>query len=554
MTSITPDPRRPRPLAARLARRDDTPEPPDTDAGADTGPADDATGYALTGIAVPFGEQYDDGYLAEQFDPACVFEGLDESKVYWQHGDIIGRVTAARITPAGLEVDLSISHTTQGDEAATLVRDGVITALSIGFEGIEYTYTDTPEGEVITWTSVRIREVSLVSFPAYEGAVITEVRSRPIPKGTPAMPDATPDLLTRAQFDETIGDLTQQLRAAQATLATMHEPREPSAPRFRSFGHFVRAYHRGDSDARKLHDDWMTAAPQHTLHERAYAGGVLADTVSRDQWVGDAIRLVDKGRKVLNSFQTAPLPTEGTSVEYGVLESNTVNVDKQLAEGDELAKGQVQVGTDNAPIGTYGGWSELSFQAVERSSVSILDLTRRAQLLAYASQTEDEVRALLRSTITANLTAGHALDLLAAPKAADWVSLFIDAFDAFEDAALPVDGLYLSKDKFKALATLEDTTGRLQFEVFGSGMNSIGRLKIADREAETAVTARILPGATPATGAFYSEQAITTFENAGAPLALEDTNITNLTRSYSVYGYLATACEIPDAILPINFA
>lgn len=564
MSNTTTEPQT-RTRYARLKTRDDAPEPPEAEP-TEEAPSDapeappaepDAeatgTGYDLTGIAVPFGETFDSGWMAEQFDPACVFEGLESTKLYWQHRDAIGKITAARPLPEGLEIDARISRTPRGDEAATLVRDGVIDALSIGFEGLDYTVSDVDGDELITWTRVRLREVSLVSFPAYESAALTEVRHRPTQKEVHPMP--APDTIDRATHDAAIGELSTQIRATQAQIATLGEQgRAAAAPRFRSFGEFIRAYHRGDTEARAMHSEWMTAAPGHALSERAYDGSVLADTVSRDQWVGDAIRLVDKGRKVLNSFQTAPLPSEGSSVEYGVLESNTVKVEKQEEEGDTLAKGKIEVGTDTATIGTYGGWSELSFQTVDRASLSVLDLTRRAQLIAYGSQTEDEVRALLAAQITSNLASGHALDLLANPKAADWVSLMIDAFDAFEDAALPVDGLYLSKDKFKQFATLADSTGRLQFEVFGTGMNTIGKLSIAGREAEGAVTAQILPGATPGTGAFYSSQAITTWENAGAPLALEDTNITNLTRSYSVYGYLATACEIPDAILPIEFA
>lgn len=532
----------------------------DTEAGAATLTEDQ--GYEFSGIAVPFGEEYARWEFREAFDPACIFDGLDTAKVFWRHDEVIGKVTGSESTDLGLMIDAKISHTQLGDEAATLIRDGVIDRLSIGFDGIEYTATLRDDGtELWTWTHVRIREVSLVPNPAYESAALTEVRHHPRQKvGT--MPRTTEDqaTLTREDFDDLRAELGEQIRATQVQIATLGDRTDPAPARFRSFGEFIRAYHTGDAEARSMYESFREAAATETLHQvRAYNGGVLADAIARDQWVGDAIRLIDKGRPVLNSFGTAPLPAEGTKLEYGVLESNTVNVDKQADEGDELAKGKVTVGTDFATVGTFGGWSELSFQTVERASVNMLDLTRRAQLIAYAQQTEAEVRALLAATISGNIAANHNLDApaLADLTAADWISLLIDASDAFQDAALPIDGLWLSKDVFKALATLEDSTGRLVFEVFGSGTNAVGKLDAPQADGLEAQLAslrvRMLPGAAAGTAAFYNSQAITTWENAGAPVALEDSNVTNLTRAYSVYGYLATAAEIPDAILPVAF-
>src|SRR5699024_11009127 len=139
-----------------------------------------------------------------------------------------------------------------------------------------------------------------------------EIRSR---KDTPAMQTPTPaaPMLTREDIAPEFEELREQLRSTQASIATIgDQKREQAAPRFRSFGEFVRAYHQGDSEARAMQQAYTEAAADHSLHDqRAYDGSVLADTIARDPWVGDAIRLIDKGRKVINSFQTAPLPAEG---------------------------------------------------------------------------------------------------------------------------------------------------------------------------------------------------------------------------------------------------
>ena len=53
---------------------------------------------------------------------------------------------------------------------------------------------------------------------------------------------------------------------------------------------------------------------------------------------------------------------------------------------------------------------------------------------------------------------------------------------------------------------------------------------------------------------FYAgnSAAITTYESAGAPFRLNDEEITNLTNSFSVYGYLGIAVSDPKALCKIS--
>jgi hypothetical protein len=67
-----------------------------------------------------------------------------------------------------------VSQTREGDEALTLINDGVVDAFSVGFNPIK-------EREVqpghIERTEVGLGEVSVVAFPAYAEAAIGGVRS-----------------------------------------------------------------------------------------------------------------------------------------------------------------------------------------------------------------------------------------------------------------------------------------------------------------------------------------------------------------------------------------
>jgi hypothetical protein len=66
-----------------------------------------------------------------------------------------------------------VSKTTAGDEALELLRDGALDSFSVGFAPIRHVKRD----KVTVRTEVALREASLVTFPAYEDALVQAVRS-----------------------------------------------------------------------------------------------------------------------------------------------------------------------------------------------------------------------------------------------------------------------------------------------------------------------------------------------------------------------------------------
>lgn len=150
-------------------------------------------GRTVVGLAVPWDTptRVSDGgapYL-EQFTRGAFSRTIAERtarvKFLAQHDRQalpIGRATALREDAAGLYAELRVSATAAGDEVLTLIRDGALDGLSIGFRPV----TPGPAvrirpGELVTRTEVRLDEISAVSFPAYEGARIAAVRAASAP-------------------------------------------------------------------------------------------------------------------------------------------------------------------------------------------------------------------------------------------------------------------------------------------------------------------------------------------------------------------------------------
>ncbi|QTF71760.1 HK97 family phage prohead protease [Arthrobacter woluwensis] len=494
----------------------------------------------FTGIGVPFGQEIEHWFGRETFDPGSVTEA-DQARVLWQHREPIGVITSTRETAEGFEVTGRISRTPRGDEAMTLLKDGVVRSLSIGFEPLEHTveHRDAAQGgDLIHWTKVRAAEFSLVTFPAYDAATVTDVRHQnPTPKGTPMPETAAPDALTRADLQPLEDALTDMGRRMDV-LGTNGEPENPAA-QWRSMGEFLRAVASGDDAAAAFH--------------REYTGGTTADTVMKDSFLGSFIKLVDDRRRIINTFQRGTLPATGNNVEYAYLKNDTTVVKEQAKEGDDLEFGKVEIDTKTAKVKTYGGYTELTLQAIERATIPVLNTTLKAMGMKYGQATEGAFRAAYKTLIASNLGGTKDTDWLALSATAspdELLELIVDASLLMDQKNFNLDGIHVSADMFKKLIRLKDGDNRLM-TVQGTGVNQVGTLNLKGVTGSLAnVPVTLLPTAAENTLAFYDAEAFETLESPGAPAQLQDQNIINLSKSFSIYGYAAITNPFPGAIIP----
>jgi|GEM_PF-1052272 len=140
-------------------------------------------GRTITGILVPFGraQRIHEG-LVEQFRTGAADHQLARPammKFAREHlklgGTLIGRAHELRNDASGLWGALRASKTTAGDEAVTLVEDGALDELSIGFRAVRS--RRLPDGTVER-VRVDVLETALVLQGAYgKGARVTGLRS-----------------------------------------------------------------------------------------------------------------------------------------------------------------------------------------------------------------------------------------------------------------------------------------------------------------------------------------------------------------------------------------
>lgn len=104
--------------------------------------------------------------------------GVDRVKFYTNHSHRqnklpIGKAISLREDPAGLVGEFYVSATRDGDEALELVRDGVLDSFSVGFAKVK---ERASKDGLVERLEVKLREVSLVAHPAYEGALVAGMR------------------------------------------------------------------------------------------------------------------------------------------------------------------------------------------------------------------------------------------------------------------------------------------------------------------------------------------------------------------------------------------
>lgn len=497
-------------------------------------------GRTLEGVAVPFGKVIDTWEGAETFDRDCVFEDVRDAKLCYQHGELIGRITASESRDDGLHITARISDTQLGRDVVSLLADGALDSLSVGFVPV---LDERDKAGITHRKRVRLLETSLVSWPAYEDAKVTGRRDLGHTEPTDNATEQEENM--DEELRERLDQISEEQRGIKAAIAkgAAAAPAIVVGGEYRTAGDYLVALHNGDQNAvdvmRECRDLIATG-----------------DTGNTATWIADDLRLIEQRRKVTNILTHDTLPDKGMTMEYNVVATDTSAVAKQAAEGDSLQFGKVTFGTKSVGIDTYGGYTTLSRQVIERSTTPMLNTALAALRNAYAKATETAVRTYLYDTIESQRDGDNKLDAPAALTAMtidQWAGLIMDAAELADDRNVNLTRLGVSKDVMAALIALKDDGNRF-FDLSGDGSDTIGDFDltgIAGRFLRLPV--QMLPGAPTGLACFIDPESVTVWESGG-PTQLSDGDPTKLTDNYSVYGYMAVAATNPSGLIPVKFA
>jgi HK97 family phage prohead protease len=292
----------------------------------------------------------------------------------------IGRMTAAKTRADGIYATFKLSRSSGGNDALIMAQEGLVTGLSIGAEILAS--KPSKDGHTVV-SSAKLKEVSLVTVPAFASSEILEIAAEQV-EGHPLAPvetNPTTESETPVVEDTTPVEATPSVEAAAVEAArptvTASYYTTPRLNLNITAGEFAKAQlnaSRGDADAREL----VAALQVATVSENT---GMVPPT-----YLKDVIGIIDSSRPFIDSIERAALPASGMKIFTPKL-GTQASVDL-TAEGAEFASTDTTVTFQEDNVVKFAGAGTLDLELVDRSDPSFLDLYLRELAASYAQKTD----------------------------------------------------------------------------------------------------------------------------------------------------------------------
>jgi HK97 family phage prohead protease/HK97 family phage major capsid protein len=482
----------------------------------------------ITGIAVPYGQDANiGGMYIERFAPGAI-DSVEDVKLFYGHEQPIGIVTEGRDVEGGFEITAKVSETSLGNDVLTLMRDGALNKFSVGFVPV----SQEKDGSTITRTKVSLKEVSVVPFPAYAGASITEVREES-PSEPEIITETESELENNIELDvRSVQDEVAELRRVVESSTAQAAPVAPEYMNYRSFGEYVQGFAKGEAAAVEL----------------ARTASTSADTYAAPGYIGYINKLIESNRPSWNVWSKAVLPATGMTVEYAAITANTLAVGEQDPENEALSFGNLTIDNVSASVKTYGGYTTVSKQAILRGSVDYTGIVFDALAVAYANATN----AAAKASIAALDFTGKVMDLDGGT-AASVIEGLIDGVKYIKaNSGLNAEFILCSPDSYKYFMKIADSAGRPIVNVNNDGANTFAT---ANNDLTGSIWGiPVVVDPTLGTGLAYlaNSKALMVMEANGSGTRLSSQDVSTLTDTLSLYGFAAITVPFEAAIVKLD--
>jgi HK97 family phage prohead protease len=285
----------------------------------------------------------------------------------------IGRMTASETRADGIYATFKLSRSSGGNDALIMAQEGLVTGLSIGAEILAS--QPSKDGHTVV-SSARLKEVSLVTVPAFASSEILEIAAEEV---IPVEENPQTESETAVEnTPETVAAPVEAaaVEAARPTVTAMYY----TNPRINlnvTAGEYAKAQlnaSRGDADAREL----MAALQVATVAENT---GMVPPT-----YLKDVIGIIDSSRPFIDSIERAALPAAGMKIFTPKL--GTQATVALTAEAAEFSSTDTTVTFQEDTVVKFAGAGKLDVELVDRSDPSFLDLYLRELAASYAQKTD----------------------------------------------------------------------------------------------------------------------------------------------------------------------
>ena len=397
----------------------------------------------------------------------------------------LGKATSFTVDEDGIYASFKISRSNRGTEALILAEEGLQSGLSVGVEVLQ----SKNKGGVMVVSSAKLFEVSLVTEPAFKSAQVLDVAAEEVEAATSTSTKTTTINTTIVEVEtetesETAVENTPETVAAPAVEAAAVEAARPvvTATTFVrervapiTSAQYLEANIKaalGDDEARRT----VRAADDSTSTNTGLTLPRHLDTFITDTFTGRPAfeastrnALIDSGM----SFTVPRLYTNASSADVAPTVADT-------NEGAAPSETGMTSAYDTVDVNKFSGLQRVSFELIDRSSPSFMELMMAELRKAYEKATDTALlNAFIASGTTAATTAATAAGL--------------QSFVSVEGAAAYkgtggdfANKLVASTDQWAAITGYADTTGRPLYSAQGPTQNAAGAAR------STAVVGNIL--------------------------------------------------------------
>jgi HK97 family phage prohead protease len=350
----------------------------------------------ISGKIVPMGtgEVGNTNLGAYVFEAGSIeIEDLSKIKLLSQHDmkKPIGRMTASEVREDGLYATFKLSRSTGGNDALVMAQEGLVTGLSIGAEVIAS--KPSRNGHTVV-TSAKLKEVSLVTEPAFKSAQVLEIAAEEV---TPVEENPTTESETPVVEDTTPVEATPSVEAAaveaaRPTVTAMYytSPRINTAPEVflenavrASFGdENARAYLRAASDTDTT--DVAGLVPTRQLTE------IINNTTTA-------------GRPSIDAISAGTLPDAG--FKFQIPRVKAAPTVAETAAGVAFSDTQVEIEYLDVDVKKFAGMQLFDVEVLDRTSPAFFAELQSLMADAYAKATNVFVRTALQTGAVADTTA-----------------------------------------------------------------------------------------------------------------------------------------------------
>ena len=418
----------------------------------------------ISGKIVPMGT----GEIGNTNMGGVVFEAgsidiadVSKIKLLSQH-DIkkpVGRMIAAETRADGIYATFKLSRSTGGNDALIQAQEGLVSGLSVGAEVIAS--KPSRDGHIVV-SSARLKEVSLVTEPAFKSAQVLEIAAEEVIPAEETQPESEPQVEESTTAVEAPAVEAAAVEAARPTVVANLQVKERIAPI--SSAQYLEASMKaalGDDEARRT----VRAADDSTSTNTGLTLPSHLNTFITDTFTGrPAFEAATRGSLAGIDGMSFTVPRLYTN-------ASTPDVAPTVAdtnEGSAPSETGMTSAYDTISIEKFSGLQRVSFELVDRSSPAFMELMMAELRKAYEKATDAALlAAFVSSGTTAATTAATAAGL--------------QSFVSVEGAAAYkgtggdfANKLVASTDQWAAIAGYADSTGRALYSAQGATQNASG--------------------------------------------------------------------------------